>query len=217
MSDMKKICCQNPHHMLSKIPPKPVQIPTLACISTTFNVRHVRKMLSKFQDCLSEHYDNPMRTPPPPPEIIYLKSTMCRICSPLVLESLPFSVLIPSTGGGSGPIFSKLITTPVCTFCTRESKHCISTRCEDILYERPEINSQIIKKCMSCAGRNYREVLNACYDKKIIYNDRNLKCDEMKDYVNVLKEMIDIRDEFKQCYILSSDDIDFIIEDISIN
>ncbi len=23
---------------------------------------------------------------------------------------------------------------------------------------------------MSCAGRNYREVLNACYDKKIIYN-----------------------------------------------
>ncbi len=23
---------------------------------------------------------------------------------------------------------------------------------------------------MSCAGRNYREVLNACYDKQIIYN-----------------------------------------------
>ncbi len=29
--------------------------------------------------------------------------------------------------------------------------------------------------------------------------------------------MIDIRDGFKQCYILSSDDIDFIIEDIYIN
>ncbi len=27
--------------------------------------------------------------------------------------------------------------------------------------------------------------------------------------LNVLKEMIDIRDGFKQCYILSSDDIDY--------
>ncbi len=39
----------------------------------------------------------------------------------------------------------------------------------------------------------------------------------MKDCVNVLKEMIDIRDVFKECYILSSDDIDFIIENICIN
>ncbi len=70
---------------------------------------------------------------------------------------------------------------------------------------------------MSCAGRNYREVLNACYEKKIICNEWNSKCDKMKDCVNVLKEMIDIRDGFKQCYILSSDDIDFIIEDIRIN
>ncbi len=59
--------------------------------------------------------------------------------------------------------------------------------------------------------------MNACYDKKIIYNEWNLKCDEMKDCVNVLKEMIDIRDGFKQCYIVSSDDIDFTIEDICIN
>ncbi len=70
---------------------------------------------------------------------------------------------------------------------------------------------------MSCAGSNYREVMNACYDKKIIYNEWNSKCDEMKDCVNVSKEMIDIRDGFKQCYILSSDDIGFIIEDICIN
>ncbi len=70
---------------------------------------------------------------------------------------------------------------------------------------------------MLCAGRNYRVVLNACYDKKIIYNEWNLQCDEMKDCVNILKEMIDIRDGFKQCYILSSDDIDFTIEDICIN
>ncbi len=45
---------------------------------------------------------------------------------------------------------------------------------------------------MSCAGRNYREVLKACYDKNIIYNEWNSKCDEMKDCVNVWKEMIDI-------------------------
>ncbi len=38
----------------------------------------------------------------------------------------------------------------------------------------------------------------------------------MKDRVNVLKEMIDIKDGFKQCYILSSDDIDIIFEDICI-
>ncbi len=35
--------------------------------------------------------------------------------------------------------------------------------------------------------------------------------------MNVLKEMIDKRDEFKQCYILSRGDIDFIIKDICIN
>ncbi len=70
---------------------------------------------------------------------------------------------------------------------------------------------------LACAGRNVREVLNACYVKKIIYNERNSKCVEMKDCVNVLKEMIDVRDGFKQCYILFSDDIDFIIEDICIN
>ncbi len=68
---------------------------------------------------------------------------------------------------------------------------------------------------MSCAGRNFREVLNACYDKKIIYNEWNSKCDEIKDCVNILKEIIDIREGFKQCYILFSDDID--IEDICIN
>ncbi len=70
---------------------------------------------------------------------------------------------------------------------------------------------------ISYASRNYREVLNACYDKTIIYNEWNSKCDEMKDCVNILKEMIDIRDGFKQCYILSNDDRDFIIEDICIN
>ncbi len=70
---------------------------------------------------------------------------------------------------------------------------------------------------MSCAGRNFSEVLNACYDKTIIYNKWNFTCDEMKHCVNILKEMIDIRDGFKKCYILSSDNINFIIEDICIS
>ncbi len=81
----------------------------------------------------------------------------------------------------------------------------------------PSLIISALVNSMSCAGRNYREVLNACYDKQIIYNEWNSNCDEMKDCVNVLKEMIDIRDEFKHCYILFSDDIDFIIEDICIN
>ena len=67
------------------------------------------------------------------------------------------------------------------------------------------------------AGRHVRDILNACYDKNIIYNEWHLKCDEMKDCVSVLKEMIDIRDGHKQFYILCSDDVDFIIEDICIN
>ncbi len=37
---------------------------------------------------------------------------------------------------------------------------------------------------MSGARRNYREVLNACNDKKIIYYEWNSKCHEMKDCVN---------------------------------
>ncbi len=45
---------------------------------------------------------------------------------------------------------------------------------------------------MSCAGRHFREVLNACYDKKIIHNEWNSKCDGMRDWVNVLKKMIDM-------------------------
>ncbi len=55
---------------------------------------------------------------------------------------------------------------------------------------------------VSCAGRNFREVLNSCYDKKIIYNEWNSKCDEIKDCVNILKEMIDMKDRFKQLYFI---------------
>ncbi len=32
---------------------------------------------------------------------------------------------------------------------------------------------------MSCAVRNFRELLNECYDKLIIYNEWNSKCHEI--------------------------------------
>lgn len=43
-------------------------------------------------------------------------------------------------GGGSGPYFSKFITTPPWSFCTSDSKHCINILCEITAYERPKIN-----------------------------------------------------------------------------
>ncbi len=61
---------------------------------------------------------------------------------------------------------------------------------------RPKINGRLL----------YMIII---YDK-IIYNESNVKCDEMKDCLGVLKNMIDIRDGFKQGSILSSDDIDYI-------
>ncbi len=33
---------------------------------------------------------------------------------------------------------------------------------------------------MSCAARDFRKALNACYDKHIIYIEWNSNCDEMK-------------------------------------
>ena len=46
--------------------------------------------------------------------------------------------IIPSTGEGSGPAFSKFITTPLCTFCTKDSRHWLSILGEHTEYERPE-------------------------------------------------------------------------------
>lgn len=40
--------------------------------------------------------------------------------------------------GGSGPVFSKLMTTPLWTFCTRDSRHWFSIRCVRTQYDRPE-------------------------------------------------------------------------------
>lgn len=44
---------------------------------------------------------------------------------------------VPSIGEGSGPAFSKFITTPLCTFCTSDSRHWFSILGEHTQYDRP--------------------------------------------------------------------------------
>ncbi len=58
-----------------------------------------------------------------------------------------------------------------------------------------EHNNKIVKAAdtaavvnpMSCEGRTFREVLNAWYGQKIIFNEWNSKCYKMKDCGNVWK------------------------------
>ncbi len=53
---------------------------------------------------------------------------------------------------------------------------------------------------MSCAGNNYRMLLNAKNEITIeglsVWNER---CCKLNDSINVIKEMVDVRDEFKEC------------------
>ncbi len=53
---------------------------------------------------------------------------------------------------------------------------------------------------MSCAGNNYRMLLNTKNELTIeglsVWNER---CCKLNDSINVIKEMIDVRDEFKEC------------------
>lgn len=44
---------------------------------------------------------------------------------------------VPSIGEGSGPAFSKFITTPLWTFCTNDSRHWFSILGEHTQYDRP--------------------------------------------------------------------------------
>ncbi len=81
---------------------------------------------------------------------------------------------------------------------------------------------------MSCAGRNFREVLKRESNVNMLYMDWNAKCEEMKDCVNVLREMIDVRDGYMECIFshesifnysvsLTKEDIQCIIDDICLN
>ncbi len=55
---------------------------------------------------------------------------------------------------------------------------------------------------MSCAGNNYRMLLNVRYELTIeglsVWNER---CCKLNDSINVTKEMVDVRDEFKECQV----------------
>ncbi len=53
---------------------------------------------------------------------------------------------------------------------------------------------------MSCAGNNYKMLLNAKNELTIerlsVWNER---CCKLNDSINVIKEMVDVRNEFNEC------------------
>ncbi len=61
---------------------------------------------------------------------------------------------------------------------------------------------------MSCAGNNYRMLLNDKNELTIeglsVWNER---CCKLNDSINVIKEMFDVRDEFKECPSFSRQDV----------
>ncbi len=64
---------------------------------------------------------------------------------------------------------------------------------------------------MFCAGNNYRILLNAKHEFTIegllVWNER---CNKLNDSINITKEMIDVRDEFKECQGFSRDEVENI-------
>ncbi len=66
---------------------------------------------------------------------------------------------------------------------------------------------------MSCAGNNYRMMLNEknqlTIEGLLVWNERWCK---LNDSINVIKEMIDVRDEFKECQGFSREEVERFIE-----
>ncbi len=66
---------------------------------------------------------------------------------------------------------------------------------------------------MSCAGNNYRMLLNAKNELTIegvsVWNER---CCKLNDSITVIKGMIDVRDEFKECQGFSREEVEGFIE-----
>ncbi len=71
---------------------------------------------------------------------------------------------------------------------------------------------------MSSAGNNYRMLLNAKNELTIeglsVWNER---CCKLNDSINVIKEMIDVRDEFKECQGFSKKEVEGFIEMLCID
>ncbi len=71
---------------------------------------------------------------------------------------------------------------------------------------------------MSCAGNNYRMLLNAKNELTVeglsVWNER---CCKLNDSINVIKEMVDVIDEFKECQGLSREEVEEFIEMLCID
>ncbi len=65
---------------------------------------------------------------------------------------------------------------------------------------------------------NYRMLLNAKHELTIeglsVWNDR---CYKLNDSINVIKEMVDVRDEFKECQGLRREEVEGFIEMLCID
>ena len=82
------------------------------------------------------------------------------------------------------------------------------------------ISHVAIHNPMSYIGQNYRnlhcptgKVSMICHAYENWYNERK----DIMDSVNVLHEMIDVRDGFRSCDILTTDDVNSIIYEMSVN
>ncbi len=71
---------------------------------------------------------------------------------------------------------------------------------------------------MSCAGNNYRMLLNAKNELTIeglsVWNE---KCCKLNDSINVIKEMVDVRDEFKEFQGFRREEVEGFIEMLCID
>ncbi len=71
---------------------------------------------------------------------------------------------------------------------------------------------------MSCAGNYYRMLLNAKNELTIeglsLWNET---CCRLNDSINVIKEMVDVRDEFKECQGFSREEVEEFIEMLCID
>ncbi len=75
-----------------------------------------------------------------------------------------------------------------------------------------------ISNPMSCAGNNYKLLLNDQNEFGMLdMIEWKMKYTKLIDNVYVLKEMIDVRDGFKECVGFSMEEVEAIIEDICLN